>query len=428
MVLLIYLGILYSDTYTRVKMSDETGEYDKLQFIIDYINNGQILIDVIWFLAGMLAPVCFAKIKHKVIRYKLTRKLKKENIPLAPKQVYSLDHGAPYYDIKNIRMKDSQKSFWLKIPEEQYSQISLINPHFANVSSDMYFEPNESMLKGFKTVFEVISSVGITQDDFITIFEESKVKVAKDFLQKIRCGEVIFNGEMFGVYRVFLPRIQEEDEAPEVTFEYMKTNFYTHRVMAEVFHAITEKTSEILKVISDIEVINKMYPFMTGLGVDALVLLDNTSFVLAKRTGKLCNMEKQDKWHMSMNEAVSFTDIDYEKEVSLIQCVERGLKEELGIDCKKLGPARYSFYFGDIFLVKNLFEIGITVLVKVDMQFSEIENCYQIARDVEIETKGLKEVPLKKLGSFMKRNELTDACRYTLAMWYNRKGIFRDLQ
>ena len=56
MVLLIYLGVLYSDTYTRVKMSDETGEYDKLQFIIDYINNGQILIDVIWFLALFASP------------------------------------------------------------------------------------------------------------------------------------------------------------------------------------------------------------------------------------------------------------------------------------------------------------------------------------------------------------------------------------
>ena len=44
-----------------------------------------------------------------------------------------------------------------------------------------------------------------------------------------------------------------------------------------------------------------------------------------------------------------------------------------------------------------------------------------------METKKIENISIKKIRSFMKKNDMTDACKYTLAMWYNRRDIFREL-
>ena len=127
---------------------------------------------------------------------------------------------------------------------------------------------------------------------------------------------------------------------------------------------------------------------------------------------------------MSMNEALSFTDISDESlapKVSLDICVKRGLLEEIGVDLNSKCNNEWNIYYGDVFLVKEKFEIGITALVKIDnMLFDEIKCSRETARDSSLETTEIRAVKRKDIVSFVRRNLFTDAGRYTVVMWNNR--------
>ena len=126
-------------------------------------------------------------------------------------------------------------------------------------------------------------------------------------------------------------------------------------------------------------------------------------------------------WHVSMNEAISITDIsDTNEAIDLDRCIRRGLNEELGLDMKDI-----SIDYSDLFFLKDPFETGIAAFVTAkNLSFSKLkEILYNAAKDKELESEDLIAVDLspKALSKFMKENELTETAQYLIKMLLARR-------
>src|SRR3546814_8369970 len=113
-----------------------------------------------------------------------------------------------------------------------------------------------------------------------------------------------------------------------------------------------------------------------------------------------------------MNEGLSQTDKDAYGKVDLELCFKRGLLEELGIHERLYRLAvRGSFY--DFFLEKNNFEIGLSSVLEMELNFGkDIETL--IGRD-------------KALRSEEHTSELQSLMRISYAVFCLKTKIIRDI-
>lgn len=132
-----------------------------------------------------------------------------------------------------------------------------------------------------------------------------------------------------------------------------------------------------------------------------------------------------------MNEAFSMLDIDMFGNPSLVSCLYRGLKEELGIsEAYNSNILRYGFM--DLSIDVDRLECGISCYTRLRFnnsftieQFSEL---YKSSKDKELETTELKFIPMKSLRCFIKENEssFSSGCLcglYSLLTRYEAKQI-----
>lgn len=165
---------------------------------------------------------------------------------------------------------------------------------------------------------------------------------------------------------------------------------------------------------------NKLKYFLTAIGMDVLIILeDEESIVFAKRSGNLINMT-QDKWHVSMNEAIIITDLTFDQsKISLENCIIRGVNEELGVKLGGEGGYKFSIYYGDAFLLQNPLETGISAFVFIEgLSFGDLKIAYAAAKDRELETIGLTKVKYnnRELKKFVNKEDLTETCQYMIKM------------
>lgn len=128
-----------------------------------------------------------------------------------------------------------------------------------------------------------------------------------------------------------------------------------------------------------------------------------------------------DQWHMSMNEAISITDLRMEY-ISLNGCVSRGLLEELGLKLDDYSDVRV--VYSDLFLGINPLEVGILAFVVIDeLKESDVRDSYSIAQDAPFESTGNNETGLlflplstKDINEFCSNGNLTNAAKYALYM------------
>ena len=393
-----------------------------MTIVAQYFRSYSFLPDMIWFVLGIITPKVIAFVARKIRLVRTDRNFQKKAMPLAPDGVYSIDHGIPDIKKQNIVFRDTQKKYLLKIPEEYMVKLQAVLDDFGNADIDEFCGKDKD---DYYAPF--IRYLGIDKDELYRDIDIARTEAAADLLTRIESGKQLFNGKMFGITRIIGSRTGDKEET-EVSFEYMETDFYTHRVMAVLYQDYLKKGLIRPDMLESIEGINSLYPFMTSFGVDALVYLSSRhEYILCKRSGELCNMSDGSRWHMSMNEALSFTDISDEslaKKVSLDICVKRGLLEEIGVDLNAKCNNEWNIYYGDVFLVKEKFEIGITALIKIDdMLFDEIKSSRETARDSSLETTEIKAVKKKDIVSFVRKNQFTDAGRYTVVMWNNRSKL-----
>ena len=120
--------------------------------------------------------------------------------------------------------------------------------------------------------------------------------------------------------------------------------------------------------------------------------IKNDEIVLTKRS-KSVNTDKE-LFHISMNEGFSQTDKDMFGKLDLELCFKRGLLEELGITENIYRNASYAAFY-DFFLEMKNFEIGLTSVLRLDMNF-EKDIATLIGRDKTLETSKFETLELNK--------------------------------
>ena len=283
----------------------------------------------------------------------------------------------------------------------------------------------------------------------VTKFEEelqnSVKRVENVFLEKVRAGNPFFIGEMYGIHEMSLR---------DGTFliSGFVSDYYTHKVMADLYERrYKEDCSSVVPKIRNslfknnrndkLDDLNRYTYFLTSLGMDILIYLEDEDVILMlKRSEKVIGNNKP-RWHMSVNEAVSITDlvnISDGKIISFEKCVKRGIVEELGLLVDG-SNSQYSIsmqmVLGDVFFLKKPLEVGISAFVKLTgVSVDMIKVCYSAAKDGGFETSMMTSIPCNKrdIMSFLEESkrtkDITPAGEYLLRMFLARgnKELFDE--
>ncbi|MGM0897058.1 MAG: hypothetical protein ACQEV0_04110 [Bacillota bacterium] len=374
--------------------------------------------EILWILLGLLLGEL---IKYgtkwsdqKLKKRKLHKTMKDhDNIVLEEKDIVSLDHADPTYEMHDIFVRESGKKLFIDCPAE-YKEIIQLH------DSDFIFSRNTSFNRSadFGDLAEITGIVELPE----LIDKHSRVAI-RHFIAKLENGHTIFNGKKYGVFNIRRKRVADGEENASLKLDLFETDYFTHHVFRSIYKELKAKGHPISKI-EKMEEIHRYSPFLTSFGINTFVLLENhieSEIVFAKRSKYLNTGTEESLWHLSMNEGLTETDCEG-KEVSLIKCLHRGLREELGIreeHHKYIADER----FMDLFLETNKFEIGLTSFVRLDMRMNQLTSLYAISKDGELETDGILSIPFKQkeLNHFVKEHSLTNAAGYTLKMLLARR-------
>lgn len=371
---------------------------------IDYLN--EILSTIIGILIGFVLNTISKHILKSIRAIRRHKFLKVKEKSFEYNGITSLDHGDPFYKYNNLVCKCAEDYFYLSIPNEQLKQLRKYNIDFDSRNDSFFYGTS-------------INKVGTDMeiDELEKLIEKHRKIIADSFVKRLSSGHTLFNGVKFGVKNIISDRVGKDENA-KLIITYYRTDYFTHLVMASVYQELREKDNKISEIRSIMDT-NRYFPFTSSFGINTLIILEPENvIILAKRSGKLTNMEGIDKWHVSMNEGLTITDID-EDIIDFDRCVKRGLREELGIrqsDWSNISESK----FGDLFFAKNVFEMGITNIVKINMDFDKLKDKYKTAKDGELETVDIIKVKINEIPKFLKSHECTQACRYSLEMMIGR--------
>ncbi len=387
------------------------------------MNNIFELKDIIWFFMGWLVPELSKKIYAFIKNKKINDEIEKYNSGYldSDDNICPLSHGAPFFDQNTLSLSAPSEKFYLSIPTDVYNSIVKKDPDFDHTSWDKnvsccYWD-NENEEELLSQIIKVAKK-NVDNDYIKNLIMIKRNEVAQRFDNRV--SEAFFNGEKYGIKNIMDCRVGNEEKA-KLTISCFRTDYYTHRVMAAVYEELL-KENKILQP-KRIDELNKYYPFLTSIGVNILLVIENKSkIVLAKRSKRLINMS-EDQWHMSANEGVSITDLSIGS-ISLENCARRGLQEELGIICDDC-----SSHFCDVFMVEKPLEVGILTIMTMDnMTESKVRESYNVAQDAPLESTGNDKTGLMFLNyeknaiyGFCNNNHVTESAKYALKMAAIRK-------
>lgn len=393
-------------------------DYSKLIFLaLGYIG-GKILESFYKFIEDRIKNL----VKEKYRKTKFSKAYEKEaKLGLENLNILSIDHAENFYEYSDIEIIHTQKKFFLDCPQDIKSKIYEKDKNMA-FHEDYYFE-KDAILEDLATMTRI--------ENLPELIEKHRIIVGNMFLRDLDKAYSIFNGKKFGVYSIKNRRLNASEDAG-FHIEFYETDYFTHKVFRSIYKELKDNNHEISKInIYPEEGLDYLRPFMTSFGVNSFIIArtekGEKGIIFSKRSPRTANTQES-IWHVTMNEGLSFTDLEG-KDISLINCLYRGLKEELGI-----GEEHHKLIerekFLDLFLVKDNFEIGITSLVETTSTMDVVCNLHSIAKDSVLETEELKIVPLnsKEIIGFIQSNKLTTAALYTLKMIVLReKYLFKNM-
>ena len=251
-------------------------------------------------------------------------------------------------------------------------------------------------------------------ENYQTVINESVQEVAEQFLLDLKSGYIRFNGFLFGIDSIRVNRRGEQEDAA-LSIDFYKTDYFTYRVFANIYQKYKDKFS--LKNISELNVLPH---FLSSFGLGCYIIASDEEeeyMIIAHRGSNV--IVDRDKLHYSMNEAFSLLDVDMYGNPSLVSCLYRGLKEELGLN-EAYNSNIIQYGFMDLSIDLDRLECGISCYIRLRFnnnftieQFSEL---YKSSKDKELETTELKFIPMKSLRTFIKDNEqnFSSSCLYGL--------------
>jgi len=340
-----------------------------------------IVVIVGTFFFGFLSRSLWLFIKAKIRGHKI-RKLKK--IILEQDKVLTLVSADPYFTHGSLSCNKVNKSLFAPFPDDllakrrQFEKDENINPKGCLVINEA------TSFDGSIGYGDLVEKTGINNLNEL-IKKHSRIVAEKFINEEDGC---LFNGTKYGVYDVKETRSTDEKELPRLRVYLFLTDYFTDRVFGSIYNEL--KTSGHSIVNTSVETYLRYNCFLCGIGVNSVLFTagrKKEGLVITKRSNRVGY--NKDKYHISMNEALSITDIDQLDQVRLDLCLERGFKEELGIDTNELLEVQ----FCDFFLEKENFQIGITSYVRVNLDF-ETEILPRIAKDKHLEIQEIFEVDI----------------------------------
>ena len=384
---------------------------------------------------GALSEFIIVLLLNRLIRFakKMTHKKVIEIIDRRMDKKKSESMITSYYHIFD-NYSDTSKMIEIKSPGTKYYYYCLDknlkdritdNTTWVDNNKGAYLDDCETTNKNAAELIKV------NEKDYEEKLTLATKTVVNKFLEKLKGDYPFFNGEMYGVYKI-------TPNKDRLILETFKCDYYTHRIMAEVYSQEFEEKRDIAPICSiegKLNTENKMRSlnsykyYLTSMGVDILIYLaDEDVIVLCKRSSILFGIgeTKKPRWHMSVNEAISITDLEDNSgtTISLEKCVSRGIKEELGVS---LNHFKNQIVFGDVFLLKNPIEIGITAFVQMSgISFDEVKISYMAAKDGNFETTDImalkcSDFAIRRFIRKAKReDEITHPGEYLLNMFLAR--------
>lgn len=337
-----------------------------------------------------------------------------EKLVIEKHNIMPIDHADPFYEHTDIEIINTGKKFCLDCPEPYKQQIKM-KRNDISFERDFFF----SKYTGLEDLDEITGIGGLAE-----LIVKHKEITGQWFLNELDKAYPIFNGKKFGIYSIRSHRLRETEDAG-LSIEFYETDYFTHKVMRSVYQELKSLNHPICNMKTyPVEGIDHLRPFMTSFGVNTFLIVysekGDKSIVFAKRSKRTANT-RESIWHVTMNEGLSFTDIEG-KDISLVKCLHRGLNEELGIKehyYKDIEKEK----FMDLFLVMDNFEVGISSVVVMDASEDKIKDLHSIAKDSVLETEEICAVDFnsRDINRFISENKCTSACLYTLSMVMLRK-------
>ena len=377
-----------------------------LDRFLQYIKGFDFLKDVAFVVLGGILGIAITWIWQKFQRQRIVRKEKKIIVNTAEKYsdkgIVSLANAYPYYRPSNIILYDSTEQFILGRPDRS-------DPEGAH-AKDVLFQGS------------TLESLGREMDipGFAELVEKHRILTEKTIFSN-SSGRKLFNNEKFGVRKILLTKTDDKNEDSIIKIWFFKTDYFTHKVMRAVYRELCAAGHPISKC-TRIEKLVAYYPFLTSFGIDSLLTITTEDLtemlVLVKRSKYMANMT-EDRWHVSMNEGLSITDIDEITGcISFQKSVSRGYIEELGIRNSSY-PMENTFH--SVFLGTENLELGITTYARVEMSADDFLLCFKAAEDSAMETTGeYRFLPATRseVKRFLKSEiAMTDILKYSLEMY-----------
>jgi len=397
--------------------------------MIDHLINkisGDASSELFFLLAGSLILYFFQKSFKTIKNIKYKSKLRSEISAYKKRKdainVLDLANGDPEFEKSNIFSREVSifginKSLFIDMPDDIKKVISSREREAGYMDSQLTkFHPDTSF-NGKDNFHDIAMSSGIA--DLPSLIKKHKIIVGKKFLES-KDG-LIFNGDKYGVFNLKFTRFGDE-EKPGAEIDFFKTDYYTHRVFRSIYHDLKKKNHPISSAgLSDFL---KYKPFFTSFGINTLLICEGKrgkEIILSKRSNRVHG--NAPKYHITMNEGLSQTDKDPFGKVDLELCFKRGLLEELGIN-EKLYQHGVKASFYDFFLEKNNFEIGISSVFELDVDYEkDIEPL--IARDKQLEVDSFVALPLKskEIAQFVNDHDFIPHGLYVLERVLLRENI-----
>ena len=363
---------------------------------IDEIMNEYVLSGIIGAIIGYLTNTLIDFVKSatakKISTYralKIRDDLKVANFK-ADNGYMPIDHAVPQYDEEDMHLRNSGQLFIVPIPQAYREELQRLGFHFHDQAAY-----REEVLRA------AVEQLGLS-DSFDTILAAAADEVANQFLADLRNGYIRFNGYLFGVDHIGLNRSGEHENAA-LSIDFYKTDYFTYRVFAHIYQKYKEQFC-----LQNIVAINAIPHFLSSFGLGCYILASDgvQEYMIVAHRGANVIVDR-DKLHFSMNEAFSMLDVDMYGNPSLVSCLYRGLKEELGLS-EAYNAHIQQYGFLDLSIDVDRLECGISCYVKLRFsnhftieQFAEL---YKTSKDKELETKELDFVPMAELRTYLKNN------------------------
>ena len=346
------------------------------------------LVAVLSFLLGWLVGKVLDTYWEKIIQSIKTawkRKVVGRHIKKQHADILRLCSGVPHFSAEHTEVEiDQSLNLFLAFPEALRGSLP---KSVGNVSETDVF-------------FSTLSMPGYDDAEVMRVVEIARKSVAKMFID--RDDGSYFNGRKYGVaYADGFSRTTDNVETPILFLRLYNTDHFTHRVISETVNLLKVDKEQVTP-----KLLNSTLNWIrTSIGVSVIAVLKSTNQIIMTRRSANASYSEGKSWiYVSATETFTQTDYDeFNHTADLGLCIERGLKEELGIEKYMCDSVKlYDMFFETHFLQDG---IVASVELKEDITFDIIMGLDAKDKQLEVEELFLLDNKKNAIENYIKANE-----------------------